>query len=190
MMKARSFVTSTVLSKARKGDSMNVQVAIVLGSYSDGDIGAFFGAMRIISADERCSNLQIAGHVISCHRNPEELRQFVEQGCEGAKVVIAMGGKALALPGVIDALLYESGQAIPVIGVALGEPGSEALRAAQLSIEQLPGAPVILDVTGRCYSGAEGLVAALVRIATEGVPPTVTREGKRALLNFFRNWAA
>ena len=78
---------------------------------------------------------------------------------------------AFALPGVLDAFLHAYGRRIPVIGVALGDEGSEDLKAAQLSISRLPGQPVIMDeLTGVVYTGPSGFREAIAR-ATSGELP-------------------
>lgn len=159
------------------------RVAIVAGSESDlpaiGAVversarhGVFSGALSTIEA-----------HVISCHRNPAELESFAKEGCGGADVVICAGGKALALPGVLDALLYAKGRSIPVIGVALAPEGSISEQAAILSIEELPGNPVVIDeMKGRAYVGERGLLQALLRVAHGEMPPQHDRPTKVARL--------
>jgi phosphoribosylaminoimidazole-succinocarboxamide synthase len=120
-------------------------------------------------------------HVISCHRNPDKLRSFVDINCHDADVVIAAGGLAFALPGVLKALLDNAGKEIPVIGVALGQPGSDGLIAAQLSISQLPGTPVIMnEVVGEVYTGAKGFKEALLRVASGELPPPKPRTVREA----------
>lgn len=123
-------------------------------------------------------------NVISCHRNPEALDTFAASRCGGADVVVAAGGKAFALPGVLDAFLARYGYEIPVVGVALGIPESRALEAAQLSIEELPGQPVVMDeINAHVYTGADGFFDALERIAFGELPPPKERTEKPARLN-------
>jgi hypothetical protein len=102
--------------------------------------------------------------------------------------VIGVGSKALALPGIIDAFAHSTGNDVPVIGVALGEPGSKSLLAAKLSIEELPGSPVIIDeFTGNAYEGVAGLKHALMRIAHGELPPLRSRTEKMAKMNICSN---
>ncbi|MFZ2167781.1 MAG: phosphoribosylaminoimidazolesuccinocarboxamide synthase [Minisyncoccia bacterium] len=110
--------------------------------------------------------------VLSCHRNPKEMFYFATHGCRGANAVIAVGGKAFALPGILDAVIHSTGnQEIPVIGVALGEKGSIDLEAAKLSISQLPGQPVVMnEMEGTVYEGASGFSEALNRVANGEFP--------------------
>jgi 5-(carboxyamino)imidazole ribonucleotide mutase len=158
------------------------KVAIVCGSESD--LPAVQEAVRGILPQDA----EIVVHVMSCHRNPKEVAAFAANGCGGAEAVIAVGGKALALPGIVDALVYAFGFDIPVIGVALGEPGSDALLAAQLSIEELPGAPVIIDeFVERAYEGADGLRDALDRIISGELPPSSMRTEKPVQMRVWSN---
>ncbi len=120
---------------------------------------------------------QVEVHVVSCHRNPAALHHFAVHGCYGADVVIAAGGKAFALPGVLDALLHENGHTTPVIGVALGVSDSTALEAAKLSISELPGQPVVMDEMLGVYTGIQGIALAIDRAAT-GEFPVVKRVTK------------
>jgi len=160
------------------------KVAVVVGSESDlVHVRKAVAALPPVSEFGQIISLDV--HVMSCHRNPGELRQFVADGCRGANVVVAAGGKALALPGVLDAEIhFQKAKHVPVIGVALGEPESEALLAAQLSIEELPSQPVVLDeVSGKAYTGVDGLIAALKRVDTGELPPPKPRKEAPAQLN-------
>lgn len=148
------------------------KVLVICGS--DTDLPSIWQACRIF--DSRPDTT----HVMSCHRNPEALRAFIEQGkLKKYDVVIGVGSKALSLPGFIDAWARQYGQDVPVAGVALGEPGSQELLAAQLSIEQIPGQPVIMDeIAGRVYSGVEGLCHLFERIFSDELPPPKPRKQK------------
>lgn len=150
-------------------------VVVVLGSESD--LPTVRDTLR--AHRERFDRMGI--HVISCHRNPAELNQFASESFWGVEAVVAVGGKALALPGVLKALLTKRGVDTPVVGVALGQPGTEAFEAARLSIKELPGQPVVMDEqTGEPYVGAKGLDDALWRVATGELPPPTVSESKPA----------
>lgn len=160
------------------------KIAVILGSRSD--LPTYYEAMRTGSNWHWMDGIdempQLPIHIVSCHRNPEELRQFVQKWCDGLDAVIAAGGMAFALPGVLDTHLHAAGKNIPVIGVALGTPGTEEFQAAQLSISMLPGQPVVMDeVNGdKVYAGSEGLRAALERVSRGELPPPRVREKKPA----------
>lgn len=154
-------------------------IAVIFGSRSD--LPAAATALAISDGYVRNGHLGRRDvHILSCHRNPLRLREFVEEHCEGVNAIIAVGGKAFALPGVLDAFLYARGKKIPVIGVALGEPGSMDLLAAELSISQLPGQPVIMDEQSGVYSGSDGLQEAISRATFGEMPPIMPRAEKRA----------
>lgn len=162
------------------------KIAIVLGSVSDAETAyaAYWRAGNHGSVNLKRDAEWIHTHVVSCHRNPEELRSFASDNCGGADVVVAAGGKALALPGILSALIQASGKHIPVVGVALGTPGTPAFEAARLSIEELPGTPVVMnEVTGKAYCGVEGLAQAIERIVTGELPPPRLHTTKPAQFN-------
>lgn len=105
-----------------------VEVSIISGSTSDTKIA------------ERAANILAEHHVsydctvISAHREPEKLDEFVRNS--SCKIFIAIAGLAAALPGVIASKTSK-----PVIGVPVSGPlqGIDAL----LSIVQMPkGVPV------------------------------------------------
>ncbi|MEA1966427.1 MAG: AIR carboxylase family protein [Euryarchaeota archaeon] len=104
------------------------KIAIILGSESDMDI-----------ADQVTGVLDGSGYdydlqIISAHRNPEKLDDYVKGS--DALVFIAIAGLSAALPGVVAA---RTGK--PVIGVPVSKKlgGLDAL----LSIAQMPpGVPV------------------------------------------------
>lgn len=103
-------------------------VSLVLGSERDRDIGdVIYNLLRKFGVD-------VEYRIISAHRNPKRLAEYVEN-C-GAEVFIAVAGLSAALPGFIASHTLK-----PVIGVPknvkLG--GIDAL----LSIVQMPpGIPV------------------------------------------------
>lgn len=105
-----------------------VQVAIIIGSKSDKELGE--KATKMLDNFDVNYDLQ----VISAHRNPEKLASYVKNS--KAKIFIAIAGLAAALPGTVAAHTIK-----PVIGVPkevkLG--GLDSL----LSIVQMPtGVPV------------------------------------------------
>ncbi len=103
-------------------------VVILLGSRNDED--------HVGATKELLDRFGIAWelHVISAHRQPEKLHEFVREAeAGGARVFIAAAGLSAALPGVVAALTSR-----PVIGVPVP---AGALRGvdALLSIAQMPG---------------------------------------------------
>ena len=158
------------------------KVAVILGSKSD--IPAVIDIIKRWKASSEAGQIyELVVHVISCHRNPKILRQWTENPGKTYDAIIAVGGKAFAMPGVLDAWLYHyhEGAAPSVIGVALGKPGSKALQAAVLSIEEIPGQPVIMDeINGEIYSESSGFETALRRVDLGELPPKKKRVKKPA----------
>ncbi len=104
-------------------------MAIIVGSQRDLDKAE--KAAKIL--EENCVDYEIK--VLSAHRNPKELEEYLEKN-KDVKVYIAMAGLAAHLPGFIASRVE-----VPVIGVPLDVKlgGLDAL----LSIVQMPrGVPV------------------------------------------------
>jgi 5-(carboxyamino)imidazole ribonucleotide mutase len=109
-----------------------MKVAVIMGSASDWDV-----------MSPACTTLEEFGipyekRVLSAHRNPGPLAEYVasapEKGCE---VIIAGAGGAAHLPGVIAALTT-----LPVIGIPVKSKALNGLDSL-LSIVQMPsGIPV------------------------------------------------
>jgi 5-(carboxyamino)imidazole ribonucleotide mutase len=109
--------------------SQRPRVAIVIGSKSDEELTK--NATKVLDDFGVPYDLK----VISAHRNPETLREYVEKS-ESIDVFIAVAGLAAHLPGAIAARTTK-----PVIGVPVSAKlgGLDAL----LSIVQMPrGVPV------------------------------------------------
>ncbi len=94
--------------------------------------------------------------VLSAHRTPDQLSQYVERAAErGIEVIVAGAGGAAALPGVVAAKTH-----LPVIGLPIPTENLRGLDSL-LSIVQMPkGVPVATVAIG----GAEnaGLLAAQI----------------------------
>jgi len=108
------------------------KVAIIMGSASDWDV-----------MSPACSTLEEFGipyekRVLSAHRNPGPLADYVRAAVEqGFSIIIAGAGGAAHLPGVIAALTT-----LPVIGVPVKSKALNGLDSL-LSIVQMPsGIPV------------------------------------------------
>jgi 5-(carboxyamino)imidazole ribonucleotide mutase len=105
-----------------------IQIAVVAGSTSDSEV--YDKAIKVLKEESVSYELKI----LSAHRNPDELDQYVKES--DALVFIAVAGLSAALPGVIASKTKK-----PVIGVPVNAKlgGLDAL----LSIVQMPpGVPV------------------------------------------------
>ncbi len=119
-------------------------VSLILGSKSDKEIG-----VKILNILKNFG-IEIEYNIISAHRNPEKLEEYIKHA--KGEVFIAVAGLSAALPGFISSRTLK-----PVIGVprnvSLG--GLDAL----LSIVQMPpGVPVA------CVGIDNGRNAALLAI--------------------------
>jgi 5-(carboxyamino)imidazole ribonucleotide mutase len=128
------------------------KVAIVMGSTSDQ------ATMHL--AAESLENLGVESEtrVLSAHRTPEALREWVEslEG-RGVRVVICGAGGAAHLAGAVAALTT-----LPVIGVPLVAPNAIAGGLdALLSTVQMPrGIPVATVAVGEPGAANAGILAA------------------------------
>lgn len=147
-------------------DIMNVPVKlrprcirVIIGSESDKpQCEKGFAELR---ASRDRGDIEARVDVISCHRNADMLRGEIMRD-DVSDVIIAGAGLAAALPGMVKSWLREVNMTdTPVLGVAFQADNERQDRAAQLSIEELPGRPVELNPkTGKAYFGEDGFVAA------------------------------
>ena len=130
----------------------NIKVAIIMGSESD--------AEEMKPASEVLNELGIKNEsrVISAHRNPDRLREYIlDAEKNGVKVFIGGAGMAAALPGVIAAHTH-----LPVLGVPIESKSLKGIDSL-LSIAQMPpGIPVGTLAIGSAGSINAGLLAASI----------------------------
>ncbi|MEM0340759.1 MAG: 5-(carboxyamino)imidazole ribonucleotide mutase [Acidilobaceae archaeon] len=108
------------------------KVAVLMGSKSDWE------QMKPAVDTLREFGVEVEVRVLSAHRTPEELREYVKTAAErGIEVIIAGAGGAAHLPGVVASLTH-----LPVIGVPVPTQHLHGLDSL-LSIVQMPsGVPV------------------------------------------------
>ena len=137
------------------------KVAIVMGSTSDQT------TMRFASETLESLGVDSETRVLSAHRTPEALRDWVD-GLEGrgVRVVICGAGGAAHLAGAVAALTT-----LPVIGVPLVAPNAIAGGLdALLSTVQMPrGIPVATVAVGDTGAVNAGILAAEI-LATSDEP--------------------
>jgi 5-(carboxyamino)imidazole ribonucleotide mutase len=128
------------------------KVAIVMGSTSDQ------ATMRLAADTLEGLGVETEMRVLSAHRTPEALREWVEslEG-RGVRVVICGAGGAAHLAGAVAALTT-----LPVIGVPLVAPNAIAGGLdALLSTVQMPrGIPVATVAVGEPGAANAGILAA------------------------------
>ena len=143
-----------------------VHIEVLVGSESD--IPQVEASVGLLWAANKDKHITYSCRVMSCHRNPEDVKELAahitDLSKEGKLVrVVAEAGMAAALPGVLKSwLVYFDAPEVPVIGVGL--KGKEVIYdlAARTSIACLPGTPVELDPNGKgdSYFGREGSLEA------------------------------
>ena len=104
------------------------EIAVISGSKSDKPV-----VDKVVQTLEK-NGVSYEHRILSAHRNPRELEQYIEE--TDARIFVAIAGLSAALPGVIASRTDR-----PVIGVPVSEKlgGLDAL----LSIVQMPpGVPV------------------------------------------------
>jgi len=107
-------------------------VALLMGSKSD--------LKKVLPVEEALGKMgvKVITAALSAHRQPEKLREFVEDApSRGVEVFIAAAGKAAHLPGVVASMTT-----LPVIGLPISSPDLGGMDAL-LSMVQMPrGVPV------------------------------------------------
>jgi 5-(carboxyamino)imidazole ribonucleotide mutase len=138
------------------------KVAIVMGSTSDQ------ATMRLASETLESLGVDSETRVLSAHRTPEALREWVESlESRGVRVIICGAGGAAHLAGAVAALTT-----LPVIGVPLVAPNAIAGGLdALLSTVQMPrGIPVATVAVGEAGAANAGILAAeILAISDEAV---------------------
>ena len=139
------------------------RVAILLGSKSDE------GHLR--ATTELLDRFQIEWElkVISAHRQPEQLHEYVRAAdAGGCQVFIAAAGLSAALPGVIGSLSQKPVIGLPIPGGAL--QGVDAL----LSMVQMPGGIPVATV-GVGSNGSKNAAILAAQIVALGDPKVAER---------------
>jgi 5-(carboxyamino)imidazole ribonucleotide mutase len=117
---------------------MSALAAVIMGSKSDMDV------MQPCMETLTKFGIEHEVHVMSPHRTPEKLREFVSTARErGFEVIIAAAGGAAALPGVCKAYTP-----LPVIGVPLASSELKGIDALYSIVQMPPGMPVATVAVG------------------------------------------
>ena len=128
-----------------------------MGSESDWDV--------MSNTSKTLKNLDInhESRVISAHRTPDLLDEYIAQ-CEenGVQVIIAGAGLSAALPGVIAAKTI-----IPVVGVPLIAGSLDGMDALMSIVQMPPGIPVGTVAIGKPGAINGALYAAAIMAITD-----------------------
>jgi 5-(carboxyamino)imidazole ribonucleotide mutase len=144
------------------------RVAIVMGSTSDQP------TMRLAAETLEGLGVETETRVLSAHRTPEALREWVDSlDGRGIRVVICGAGGAAHLAGAVAALTT-----LPVIGVPLVAPNAIAGGLdALLSTVQMPrGIPVATVAIGEPGAANAGILAAEILATSDEVLADRLRE--------------
>jgi 5-(carboxyamino)imidazole ribonucleotide mutase len=127
-------------------------VGIVMGSKSDYEV--LLPAIEIL----RTLGIPHEARVLSAHRTPDQLFEYVESAtANGMRVIIAGAGGAAHLAGVIAAETTLPVIAVPIAATTLG--GLDAL----LAMVQMPaGIPVATVAIGKAGATNAGILAAQI----------------------------
>ena len=129
-----------------------IKVAIIMGSESD--------AEEMKPASDVLNELGIKNEsrVISAHRTPDRLREYILNAEKnGVKVFIGGAGMAAALPGVIAAHTH-----LPVLGVPIESKSLKGIDSLLSIVQMPPGIPVGSLAIGPAGSKNAGLLAAAI----------------------------
>ena len=132
-----------------------VKIEVIVGSQSD--MPQLDRGLKALESQ----GIEYHVHALSCHRNPEDLRNYLMKPDPATTAYIVAAGKFAALPGDCKAILCAHGHSEkPVIGVGLESKTESANTAAHLCASELPGQPVELDPNGQTYFGEAGFLGA------------------------------
>lgn len=136
--------------------SKNVSVGIIMGS--DSDLSIMQEASDILDKFGITNEMKI----ISAHRSPHILSEYVSEAHKnGMKVLIAGAGAAAHLPGVTAAFTP-----LPVIGVPIKSKSLEGLDSL-LSIVQMPSGVPVATVAINGAKNAGILAAQIIATGNE-----------------------
>jgi len=127
-----------------------MDVAIFIGSESDHDI--IKDALDLLDRFGVSYELEVT----SAHRSPERTRRLIEEAGErGARVFIAVAGRAAHLAGYVAAHT-----SAPVIGVPVESPGLGGLDALLSTVQMPKGVPVATMGLGKAGAANAAILAA------------------------------
>ncbi|MFA6216804.1 MAG: 5-(carboxyamino)imidazole ribonucleotide mutase [Candidatus Omnitrophota bacterium] len=128
---------------------MSKSISIIMGSQSDLDTVS--EAIHVLKE----FNVDFEVKVLSAHRTPKELAEYVEDAsAKGIKVFIAAAGGAAALAGVIAAHTTA-----PVIGIPIETSTLKGMDSLLSTVQMPGGIPVACMAIGKAGAKNAGLFA-------------------------------
>ena len=141
------------------------KVSIIMGSASD--LGTVNEVVHVL----RDFKILFEVKVLSAHRTPKELANYVESAAQkGVKVFIAAAGMSAALAGVIA-----SHTILPVIGIPMETKSLKGLDSLLSTVQMPAGIPVAAMSIGKAGAKNAGIFAAEILGITDN------KIGKRLL---------
>ena len=120
------------------------KVALIVGSTSD------LPVVKETYETLRRFGVEVEVRVLSAHRTPEELKEYVKEAeGKGVEVFIAAAGKAAHLPGVVAAHTTK-----PVIGLPIPAKHLYGIDALLSIVQMPPGVPVATVGVGEARNAA------------------------------------
>lgn len=133
---------------------MKTDVAILMGS--DSDFDQVKTALPVL--DELGIGYKV--RVLSAHRTPKELHDFVENS--SAKVFIAAAGGAAHLAGVIASMTTR-----PVLGIPIGGTSLNGLDSLLSTVQMPGGIPVATFAVGKAGAKNAAIFAAQILASSD-----------------------
>jgi phosphoribosylaminoimidazole carboxylase PurE protein len=148
----------------------NPLVALIVGSASDAEVVS--GCRRTL--DEL--KIPYEARVLSAHRTPRELCEYVEQlEGRGVKVVIAAAGMSAALAGTVSAHTQ-----LPVFGVPIPSGPLAGVDALLSTAQMPPGVPVGCMAIGPAGAvNAAYMAARILALGSEKVTRRLTERAEK-----------
>ena len=139
-------------------------IAILMGSKSDMDVMS--EATRVLAE----FNIPFEKRVMSAHRTPDKVRDFVLNAEEkGFKIFIAGAGKAAHLAGMIAAMTL-----LPVIGVPMPTSDLGGLDSLLSTVQMPGGVPVATTAIGKAGARNAAILAAeILALSDENLKSTL-----------------
>ena len=125
------------------------KISIIMGSQSD--LETVNEAINLL----REFKVNFEAKVLSAHRTPKEVAQYVESAPKkGTKVFIAAAGMSAALAGVVA-----SHTTLPVIGIPIETKNLKGLDSLLSTVQMPPGIPVACMAIGKAGAKNAALFA-------------------------------
>jgi phosphoribosylaminoimidazole carboxylase PurE protein len=126
------------------------KISIIMGSQSD--LETVNEAIKVLKEFK----VDFDAKVLSAHRTPREVAQYVEAGpkTKGVKVFIAAAGMSAALAGVVAAHTT-----LPVIGIPVETKNLKGLDSLLSTVQMPPGIPVACMAIGKAGARNAALFA-------------------------------